>query len=87
MITDVLHSAGNRLTGFPSRWVQGPVRRIHFAPPAAEELVKGSGNPSARSRARVSVLFANGTFGIWELDSRNELQQVGVLLFSAERLR
>lgn len=49
--------------------------------------MKGSGNPSARGRARVSVLFANGTFGIWELDSRNELQQVGVPLPFAERLR
>ena len=56
--------------------VQGPVRRIHFAPPAAEDLVRGAGNPSSRGNARVSVLFANGTFGIWELDSRNELQQV-----------
>ena len=56
--------------------LQGPVRRIHFAPPAAEDLVRGSGNPSSSGNARVSVLFASGTFGIWELDSRNELQQV-----------
>ncbi len=56
--------------------LQGPVRRIHFAPPAAEGLVRGSGNPSSSGNARVSVLFASGTFGIWELDSRNELQQV-----------
>ena len=38
--------------------------------------MRGAGNNSARGNARVSVLFANGTFGIWELDARNELQQV-----------
>ena len=38
--------------------------------------MRGAGNPASRGNARVSVLFANGTFGIWELDSRNELQQV-----------
>jgi hypothetical protein len=81
----MLHTSGSHVMGSPFCCLQGPVRRIHFAPPAAEELVRGSGNPSARGRARVSVLFANGTFGIWELDSRNELQQVGVLLPFAER--
>lgn len=56
--------------------MQGPVRRIHFAPPAAEELTRGSSNMSALGNARVSVLFANGTFGIWELDARNDLKPV-----------
>ena len=56
--------------------LQGPVRRIHFAPPAAEELTRGSSNMSALGNARVSVLFANGTFGIWELDARNDLKPV-----------
>ena len=74
---ETLYTSGSHFMGSPFGCLQGPVRRIHFAPPAAEELVRGSGNPSARSRARVSVLFANGTFGIWELNSRNELQQVG----------
>ena len=55
---------------------QGPVRRIHFAPPAAEELTRGSSNMSSVGNARVSVLFANGTFGIWELDARNDLKPV-----------
>ena len=82
----MLYTSGSHFMGSPFSCLQGPVRRIHFAPPAAEELVRGSGNPSARGRARVSVLFANGTFGIWELNSRNELQQVGVLLPFAERL-
>jgi len=31
---------------------------------------------SSLGNARVSVLFANGTFGIWELDARNELKAV-----------
>jgi hypothetical protein len=52
------------------------VRRIHFAPPAAEELTRGSSNLSSKGNARASVLFANGTFGIWELDSRNDLKAV-----------
>ena len=56
--------------------MQGPVRRIHFAPPAAEELTRGSSNMSSLGNARVSVLFANGTFGIWELDARNDLKPV-----------
>ena len=67
-------------------WLQGPVRRIHFAPPAAEDLVKGAGNPCSRGNARVSVLFANGTFGIWELDARNELQQVSTALLVTKAL-
>lgn len=31
---------------------------------------------SSMGNARVSVLFANGTFGIWELDARNDLKPV-----------
>ena len=56
--------------------MQGPVRRIHFAPPATEELTRGSGSLASAGIARTSVLFANGTFGIWELDARNDLKPV-----------
>ena len=55
---------------------QGPVRRIHFAPPAAEELTRGGSAAANSGTARASVLFANGTFGIWELDARNDLKPV-----------
>ena len=53
----------------------GAVRRIHFAPPPSAEL---QFNPMARAElvARVSVLFASGLFGIWELDSRSDLRPV-----------
>jgi hypothetical protein len=53
----------------------GAVRRIHFAPPPSPEL---QFNPLARAElvARVSVLFASGLFGVWELDSRSELRPV-----------
>ncbi|BDA45713.1 probable WD repeat-containing protein 11 at C-terminar half [Coccomyxa sp. Obi] len=65
---------------------QGPVRRIHFAPPAAEELTRGSSNVSSLGNARVSVLFANGTFGIWELDARNDLKPGAVSVAASARL-
>jgi hypothetical protein len=54
---------------------QGIVRRIHFAPPASEAL---DFNPVAGAglTARIAVLFANGTFGIWELDTAHHLRTV-----------
>jgi len=54
------------------------VRRILFAPPAAEGLARdapGAAAGAAAASARVSVLFANGTFGVWELDANMELRQ------------
>ncbi len=52
------------------------MRRILFAPPAAEGLVRGApGAAAAAASARVSALFANGTFGVWELDANMELRQ------------
>ena len=54
----------------------GAVRRIHFAPPAAPDLAF-SPLGAVDLTARVAVLFASGVFGIWELDSRSELRQVG----------
>ena len=56
----------------------GAVRRIHFAPPPSPELPF---SPVARAElvARVSVLFASGLFGVWELDSRSDLRPVRML--------
>jgi hypothetical protein len=54
---------------------QGAVRRIHLAPPAADPLAAGSKRGTGSS-ARVAALFANGTFGVWELDQQMELKQV-----------
>ncbi len=53
----------------------GAVRRIHFAPPPSPELAF---SPVGRADlvARVSVLFASGLFGVWELDARSELRPV-----------
>ena len=53
----------------------GAVRRIHFAPPPSAELPF---SPVSRAEliARVSVLFASGLFGVWELDARSELRSV-----------
>lgn len=52
------------------------MRRILFAPPAAGGLVRGApGAAAAAASARVSALFANGTFGVWELDANMELRQ------------
>lgn len=55
--------------------MQGAVRRIQLAPPPAEELVLESGG-STGSTARVAVLFANGAFGVWELDQQLDLTPV-----------
>lgn len=52
---------------------QGAVRRIHFAPAAAEQLGVAA---SPAAAVRVSALFANGTFGVWELDAKKQLQPV-----------
>lgn len=51
------------------------MRRIQLAPPPAEELVLESGG-STGSTARVAVLFANGAFGVWELDQQLDLTPV-----------
>lgn len=51
------------------------MRRILFAPPAAESLARGGPSSAAAASARLSVLFANGTFGVWELDANMELRQ------------
>ena len=59
---------------------QGAVRRLHFAPPACDQLDFSAHTLSASAMAaRVSCLFVNGTFGVYELDARNELKQVGLL--------
>ncbi|KAK9829709.1 hypothetical protein WJX72_007460 [[Myrmecia] bisecta] len=64
---------------------QGAARRIHFAPPACEQLFPNQGVGSATT-ARVSVMFANGTFGVWELDGRNELKQGPVSVTASTRV-
>ncbi|KAK9845313.1 hypothetical protein WJX81_003317 [Elliptochloris bilobata] len=65
----------------------GAVRRILFAPPAAEALVRGApGAAAAAALARVSVLFANGTFGVWELDANMELRQGAVTVAASSAL-
>ncbi len=64
---------------------QGAVRRLHFAPPACDQLDFSAHTLSASAMAaRVSCLFVNGTFGVYELDARNELKQVS-LLYSLKR--
>ena len=64
----------------------GAVRRIHFAPPPSPEL---EFNPMARADlvARVSVLFASGLFGVWELDARSDLRPVRTAPPAAQSLR
>ncbi len=57
---------------------QGAVRRMHFAPPTCNQLDHVASSLTGPSlSARVCCLFVNGTFGVWELDSRNELRAVG----------
>ena len=56
---------------------QGAVRRMHFAPPTCSQLDHVAGSLTGPSlSARVCCLFVNGAFGVWELDSRNELRAV-----------
>lgn len=56
---------------------QGAVRRMHFAPPSCSQLDHLAGSLSQPNLcARVCCLFVNGTFGVWEVDSRNELRAV-----------
>ena len=58
---------------------QGAVRRMHFAPPTCTQLDHVAGSlTSPNLNARVCCLFVNGTFGVWELDSRNELRAVSL---------
>ena len=59
---------------------QGAVRRMHFAPPTCNQLDHVASSLTGPSlSARVCCLFVNGAFGVWELDSRNELRAVGCL--------
>ncbi len=59
---------------------QGAVRRMHFAPPTCNHLDHVASSLTGPSlSARVCCLFVNGAFGVWELDSRNELRAVGCL--------
>ncbi len=59
---------------------QGAVRRMHFAPPTCNQLDHVASSLMGPSlSARVCCLFVNGAFGVWELDSRNELRAVGCL--------
>ena len=55
---------------------QGTVRRLQLAPPASQDLQNSSGPAAGTVVARVAALFANGSFGVWELDQRNSLKQV-----------
>lgn len=60
---------------------QGAVRRMHFAPPTCTHLDHVAGSlTSPNLNARVCCLFVNGAFGVWELDSRNELRAVSAEL-------
>ncbi|KAK9863395.1 hypothetical protein WJX84_011255 [Apatococcus fuscideae] len=65
---------------------QGQVRRIHFAPPATDALDYTATNVGSGTSARVSVLFATGTFGVWELDARSELQPGPLTVSASGRL-
>ncbi len=51
---------------------------MHFAPPTCNQLDHVASSLTGPSlSARVCCLFVNGAFGVWELDSRNELRAVG----------
>jgi len=53
---------------------------MHFAPPTCNHLDHVASSLTGPSlSARVCCLFVNGAFGVWELDSRNELRAVGCL--------
>ena len=59
--------------------LQGPVRRIHFAPAAASELTHNLSiaNPAQPPHtARVAALFSTGAFAVWELPPSYELRPV-----------
>lgn len=67
---------------------QGAVRRMHFAPPTCTQLDHVAGSlTSPNLSARVCCLFVNGTFGVWELDSRNELRAVSLCRVEAVMTR
>ena len=52
---------------------------MHFAPPTCTQLDHVASSLTAPNlNARVCCLFVNGSFGVWELDSRNELRAVSV---------
>lgn len=62
---------------------------MHFAPPTCTQLDHVAGSlTSPNLNARVCCLFVNGAFGVWELDSRNELRAVSaepvVTLFDSD---
>ncbi|KAL3161421.1 hypothetical protein ABBQ32_010311 [Trebouxia sp. C0010 RCD-2024] len=66
---------------------QGAVRRMHFAPPTCTHLDHVAGSLTSPSlNARVCCLFVNGAFGVWELDSRNELRAGPVTVASSLRV-
>lgn len=57
---------------------------MHFAPPSCSNLDHLAGSLAHPNLcARVCCLFVNGTFGVWEVDSRNELRAVRFLLHSS----
>eukprot|EP00884_Botryococcus_braunii_P018245 jgi/Botrbrau1/5103/Bobra.0128s0014.1 len=64
---------------------QGAVRRIQLAPPPAEALVLESGGTTG-STARVAVLFANGAFGVWELDRQLDLAPGSMTVSASAKL-
>lgn len=69
--------------------MQGPVRRIHFAPAAASELTHNLSIPSAQPvtpphTTRVAALFSTGAFAVWELPPSYELRPVSLVFVSAE---
>ena len=56
---------------------------MHFAPPTCNQLDHVASSLTGPSlSARVCCLFVSGAFGVWELDSRNELRAVGCLCLS-----
>ncbi|KAK9867753.1 hypothetical protein WJX84_002654 [Apatococcus fuscideae] len=65
---------------------QGQVRRVHFAPPATDALDFTAANVGPGTSARVCILFATGTFGVWELDARSELQPGPLTVTASGRL-
>ncbi|KAA6419923.1 MAG: hypothetical protein FRX49_10113 [Trebouxia sp. A1-2] len=66
---------------------QGAVRRMHFAPPTCNQLDHVASSLTGPSlSARVCCLFVNGAFGVWELDSRNELRAGPVTVASSQKV-
>lgn len=56
--------------------MQGTVRKVMYSEPGSPDLLRLTRQDGRHSNARLAVLFSNGRFGVWELDSKNELRSV-----------